>query len=77
MVLLQAGDAKPQTEEERAWADKRAAMNQAEGGYSHLQGMKPQTLAVAMADSPVGVAAWILEKFAAWSDLPRRPDGSP
>ena len=77
MVLLQAGDVKPQTDEERAWADKRATMNQAEGGYSHLQGTKPQTLAVAMSDSPVGVAAWILEKFAAWSDLPRRADGSP
>jgi pimeloyl-ACP methyl ester carboxylesterase len=29
-----------------------------------------------LADSPVGAAAWILEKFAAWSDLPR-PDGVP
>ena len=77
MVLLQAADVKPQTEAERAWADARAAMNQAEGGYSHLQGTKPQTLAVAMSDSPVGVAAWILEKFAAWSDLPRRADGAP
>jgi hypothetical protein len=30
-----------------------------------------------MADSPVGAAAWILEKFGVWSDLPTREDGSP
>ena len=30
-----------------------------------------------MMDSPVGTAAWIIEKFAAWSDLPRTADGSP
>ncbi len=48
-----------------------------ESGYSHEQGTRPQTLGVAMADSPAGVAAWILEKFGVWSDLPRRDDGSP
>src|SRR3546814_13167955 len=30
-----------------------------------------------MSDSPVGVAAWILEKFGVWADVPRRADGSP
>ncbi len=37
-------------------------------GYQLLQSTKPQTLAYALTDSPVGQAAWILEKFAAWSD---------
>jgi pimeloyl-ACP methyl ester carboxylesterase len=39
-----------------------------EGGYSHLQGTKPQTLAYALLDSPAGLAAYIVEKFRAWSD---------
>ena len=39
-----------------------------ENGYRVLQATKPQTLSFAMMDSPVGVAAWIVEKFASWSD---------
>ncbi|WP_136708154.1 epoxide hydrolase [Agromyces sp. H66] len=37
-------------------------------GYAQLQSTKPQSLAVAQTDSPAGLAAWILEKFEAWSD---------
>ncbi|KAF8610282.1 alpha/beta-hydrolase [Ceratobasidium sp. AG-I] len=37
-------------------------------GYSTLQGTRPQTLAVALSDSPVGLLAWIGEKLYAWSD---------
>ena len=36
--------------------------------YAHQQGTKPQTLAVGLTDSPAGLAAWIVEKFRAWSD---------
>ncbi|HET6317771.1 MAG TPA: alpha/beta hydrolase, partial [Chloroflexota bacterium] len=39
-----------------------------ETGYSTIQGTKPQTLAYALTDSPVGLAAWIIEKFRTWSD---------
>ena len=39
-----------------------------EGGYMSIQSTKPQTLAYGLSDSPVGVAAWILEKFRSWSD---------
>ena len=45
----------------RAWWD-------AEGGYSHEQATKPQTLGYGLNDSPVGLAAWIIEKFRTWSD---------
>ena len=38
-------------------------------GYRTQQATKPQTLSYAMMDSPVGVAAWILEKMHSWSDL--------
>jgi microsomal epoxide hydrolase len=40
----------------------------AESGYAMLQSTKPQTLAFGLSDSPVGLAAWIVEKFRAWSD---------
>jgi epoxide hydrolase len=39
-----------------------------DSGYSHIQGTRPQTLAVAMNDSPAGLAAWIIDKFYAWTD---------
>jgi pimeloyl-ACP methyl ester carboxylesterase len=53
-------------EELRAWWD-------AEGGYNHLQATKPQTLGYALNDSPLGLAAWILEKFHRWSDCAGDP----
>ncbi len=39
-----------------------------EGGYAILQATKPQTLAYAVNDSPIGLAAWIIEKFYSWTD---------
>lgn len=39
-----------------------------EVGYQWIQGTKPQTLAYGLTDSPVGLAAWIVEKFRTWSD---------
>lgn len=39
-----------------------------EGGYMSIQSTKPQTLAYGLSDSPVGLAAWITEKFRSWSD---------
>jgi microsomal epoxide hydrolase len=46
-------------------------------GYMGIQSTKPDTLAYAQADSPMGLAAWILEKFHAWSDLAMGDDGHP
>jgi pimeloyl-ACP methyl ester carboxylesterase len=37
------------------------------GGYSHQQGTRPQTLGQGLADSPAGLAAWIVEKYRDWS----------
>ncbi len=39
-----------------------------ETGYQWIQGTKPQTLSYALNDSPVGLAAWLVEKFFSWSD---------
>ena len=60
--------APPVTGEEQAYLDRVAAWLAAEGAYAHLHGTKPLTLAYALTDSPVGLAAWIVEKFRAWSD---------
>jgi pimeloyl-ACP methyl ester carboxylesterase len=45
-----------------------------EGGYSHLQSTRPQTLGYGLNDSPVGLAAWIVEKFRVWSDCAGDPE---
>jgi Predicted hydrolases or acyltransferases (alpha/beta hydrolase superfamily) len=39
-----------------------------EAGYISIQSTKTQTLAYGLSDSPVGLAAWIIEKFRSWSD---------
>jgi pimeloyl-ACP methyl ester carboxylesterase len=77
MAYIFAEDALPTTPAERAWLQQRNANLRREGAYSQQQETRPQTLGVAMADSPVGAAAWIVEKFGVWADLPRRADGSP
>ena len=59
----------PQTPEEKAWAERFEREQALEGGYRLQQATRPQTLSYAMMDSPVGLAAWILEKFRFWSDL--------
>ena len=59
----------PQSEEEREWQNKFKKEQVMEEGYRSLQATKPQTLAFAMNENPVAVAAWILEKFHSWSDL--------
>ncbi|KAF9423690.1 hypothetical protein HW555_001016 [Spodoptera exigua] len=40
-----------------------------ETGHFHLQATKPDTVGIALSDSPAGLAAYILEKFSAWTDV--------
>lgn len=56
------------SEQEQAYAAKLGQWQATEGGYAHVQSTKPQTLAYGLNDSPAGLAAWIVEKFRAWSD---------
>ena len=58
----------PQGSKEEAWAATFEQDQIMQNGYRTLQATKPQTLSYAMMDSPVGIAAWILEKMNAWSD---------
>jgi len=59
----------PQTKEEIDWQNKFDQDQIIQDGYRTQQATKPQTLAYAMIDSPVGIAAWIIEKMHGWSDL--------
>ncbi len=62
----------PQTQEEKKWLIKFDNDQIMQDGYRTQQATKPQTLSYAMMDSPVGVAAWILEKMYFWSDLKKK-----
>ena len=60
--------APPPTEAERDYAARTAEWSREEGGYQAIQSSPPQSLAFALADSPVGLAGWIIEKFRSWTD---------
>jgi len=57
------------TKQERNWEIRFKKDQIMEEGYRTQQATKPQSLSYAMIDSPVGTAAWILEKFYSWSDI--------
>jgi len=65
------------TEEEQSALARLAAYRATGGGYSAQQSSKPQTLGYALADSPVGQMAWIVEKFHDWSDCGEENGGHP
>ena len=56
------------TPEETRYHDEVAVWQKEETGYQYIQGTRPQTLAYGLTDSPAGLAAWIVEKFYAWTD---------
>jgi pimeloyl-ACP methyl ester carboxylesterase len=63
----------PLDEAERRWVEQRQIDHERGQAYAHLQRTKPTTLGYALNDSPVGLAAWLIEKWRAWSDS----DGDP
>ena len=65
--------AEPLTDAEQAAMDGFTHYQQWESGYSKEQSTRPQTVGYGLVDSPVGQAAWIVEKFWAWTDC----DGDP
>jgi pimeloyl-ACP methyl ester carboxylesterase len=58
----------PPTAPERAYLEGVAAWEEAERAYGHVQATRPQTLALALGDSPFGLLAWIADKWLSWSD---------
>jgi hypothetical protein len=61
-------DARPLSTAEQTFIDAEAAYDETDGGYSAIMGARPDTIAAALVDSPVGLAAWIVDKFRDWSD---------
>ncbi|HEU5134744.1 MAG TPA: epoxide hydrolase [Steroidobacteraceae bacterium] len=53
---------------EREYVEHIQRFQQEQGAYALIQGRKPQTLADGLNDSPIGLAAWLTEKFQRWSD---------
>ena len=47
-----------------------------DSGYAKEQSTRPQTVGYGLADSPAGQAAWILEKFWAWTDSNGNPENA-
>jgi pimeloyl-ACP methyl ester carboxylesterase len=59
----------PQSKQEEEWQKRFDKDQIIQDGYRTQQATKPQSLSYAMMDSPVGIAAWIIEKMYSWSDL--------
>jgi pimeloyl-ACP methyl ester carboxylesterase len=66
----------PLTDADQADLAQIQRFSQEESGYALEQGTKPQTLGVALNDSPAGLLAWIVEKFRAWSDCDGNPENA-
>ncbi len=56
------------TEAEQKYVQASTAFLFQEGAYAMMEATKPQTISYGLNDSPIGLAAWIIEKFRAWSD---------
>jgi pimeloyl-ACP methyl ester carboxylesterase len=62
------------TPQEQAALDGMTTYTTWENGYSTQQATRPQTLGYGLVDSPAGQAAWIVEKFYAWTDCDGHPE---
>lgn len=68
LVTFPTGDTEGLTEKERERLALFERFQQDMSGYMQIQGTRPQTLAYALTDSPVGQLGWIVEKFQEWTD---------
>jgi microsomal epoxide hydrolase len=68
VVRPPAGERTPLAPADQEAFDAMREWRRTGGGYQEIQGTKPQTLGYGLEDSPAGLAAWLVEKFRAWSD---------
>lgn len=61
------------TEEEQKWAEDTRDFWLYRAAYAKQQATRPQTIGYSLVDSPVGLLAWILDKFAEWTDTEDSP----
>ena len=60
-------------EVERMWVHERQTFWKDHAAYAKQQATRPQTIGYSLVDSPIGLLAWILDKFAEWSDTETSP----
>jgi pimeloyl-ACP methyl ester carboxylesterase len=72
-LLPRPDEIESMTVEEQAFFDASSAWWEREDGYKRIHRTKPQTLSYALTDSPVGLLAWILEKWRSWTDCAGDP----
>ncbi|GAC69601.1 epoxide hydrolase family protein [Gordonia soli] len=61
------------TSSEREWAEQTREFWVHRAAYAKQQATRPQTIGYSLVDSPVGLLAWILDKFAEWTDTMDSP----
>ena len=76
LVFPEGDDFADLTPAEQATVASMTFYQEKDSGYAKLQGTRPQTIGYALADSPVGQAAWIYEKFHAWTDNDGTPESA-
>ncbi len=64
------------TPEEKRFLEQLDYWLKEETGYQWIQGTKPTTLSFGLTDSPVGLAAWLVEKFQRWTDCDGNPENA-
>jgi pimeloyl-ACP methyl ester carboxylesterase len=67
-VITTDFEKEPATAEELAYLDALGAYDVQDQGYSEIMWTRPDTIAAALADSPAGLVAWIIDKYRDWSD---------
>lgn len=65
------------SDQERTMLKALEHYQQKDSAYAHLQATRPQTLGYALADSPAGQLAWIVDKFWSWCDCGNGEDRHP
>jgi pimeloyl-ACP methyl ester carboxylesterase len=76
LVFPEAGDFASLTPAEQATVARMQFYQESDSGYMKQQATRPQTLGYGLADSPAGQAAWIYEKFHAWTDNEGTPESA-
>lgn len=76
LVFPEPSDLAELTPQEQASVESMGFYQEKDSGYAKQQGTRPQTIGYALADSPIGQAAWIYEKFFAWTDNDGHPESA-
>ena len=67
-LFLAPADTTGDDAETTAWRARLQGVQTMESAYMMEHATKPQTIGLALADSPLGFAAWVVEKFQGWGD---------